>query len=1137
MGGKRILDGRYALPADFQAGGMARVFRAADLDDRSRTVAVKVLNNSGDERTAAIAFERETKALMRLGHPNIVELLDAGRDPGTSERYLVFEWLPADLESLMGEPMEWEEYLERIGMPILRGLAHAHEAQVVHRDLKPSNVLLDAEGVPKIADFGIAKIVTDLTPGRTLRNWRSDPYAPQEAEDELNRYSRDVHAFGALSLVLLTGVNPDVAFPDPFEALEEAQRMLRAPEKFADLLARCVSKAPEERPADANVALADLDALLLARRRAAGRPAVPALHLQLLSGVRRYLEEEFDLKGAAAQEHFLREELAEGIGARAPTEGSFSGGESTEGHYLLFTRSLRLHASLPQDRDRLTVVKATAMSPSYLERERERSAPLTLVWRFGPAPKGDDSGVRELERVVEEYAAAQRAERRGSAPALVARWRRLLGAQRSVEYERAIRHPYRERRLDGRVIHFRCRGDVPVELLGPAVVEDTEEGLVRGEVIVVEGDRALMRVADGPVAEIPPHGEIRTDMGGTTVAIRRQHAALDLIEDGLGVRPDLGELIASPEKARPPVAVDVTDWFGEVDEAKREIVRRALGNRDVLHVEGPPGTGKTTLITELILQRLRRAPGDRILLSAKTHAALDNVLGRLYAADRELLLVRGGKVEDERVSADASQFLLANQLKSWRKQVERRGNRFLARWAKAQGISEKDVMNATAMEELAVVRESLTRIAGNLRVLREEQGARRAVAEKGATTAMEEIDALSEAIDELRAEERELGERRDELIDKLVGGRAASRSELGRLGAPELRESARALVPRRTEAVEHCQVMAELLGEWHARFGRGPGFSGAALSRAQVVAATCVGYDGIDGAAAIDFDLCILDEASQATPPEALIPMTRSSSWVLVGDNRQLPPFVDEALRDTETLAEHNLREEDVTETLFSRWEQDLPPENRAELRRQHRMVPQISQLISECFYEGRLESVERERRRDLVGAMPAPVIWYSTSSEEKRFEQAAGTSWVNDLESRVARSVLATIDLAARKPIEVVVLAGYAPQAAGARRILSGARFSKLTWECSTIDAFQGRECDLVVFLVTRSNRHGRIGFLRERPRLNVALSRARDGLIIVGDDGFIETAAGDNPFHSVLSYIRRAPDEECRLLEAPLA
>jgi len=1136
MGEKRLLHGRYALPADSKAGGMARVYRAADLDDDSRIVAVKVVNTSGDERTAAIAFERETKALVRLSHPNIVKLLDAGRDPDSDERYLVFEWMPADLDSLMGEPMEWEEYLERIGLPVLRGLAHAHEAQVVHRDLKPGNVLLDAEGVPKITDFGIAKIVTDLTPGRTVRSWRSDPYAPKEAEDEVNRYSRDVHAFGALSLVLLTGVNPDAGFADPYEALEEAQGMLRAPEVFSDLLARCVAKNPEERPADANVALADLEALLLARRRAVAGSAAPTLHLQLLGGVRRYLEEEFDQRGAAAHERFLREELSEAVGVRPPNSESF-GDESTDGHYLLFTRSLRLHASLPQERNRLTVIKATAMNASYLERERERSAPLDLVWRFGPAPKDDDSGVRELERVVEEYAAAQRAERRGTAPALVARWRRLLGAQRSVEYERAIRHPYRERRVEGRAIRFKCRGDVPVELLGPAVVDATEDGLVRGEIILVEGSQALMRVADGEIPAIPPQGEIRTDMGGTTVAIRRQHAALDAIEDGLSVRSDLGELITSPEEARPPIAIDVPDWFGKVDEAKKEIVRRALGNRDVLHVEGPPGTGKTTLITELILQHLRRSPGDRILLSAKTHAALDNVLGRLYAADNELLLIRGGHVDDDRVAPDAAQFLLANQLKRWRHRVERRGRRYLARWAKEQGISEKDVMNAAVMEELAAVRESLIDVADRLGPLREEQAARRKVAEKGTTTAMEEIDALGELIDELRWEERELGERRDELIDKLVDRRAASRSELGRLSPSDLREAARTLVPMRTEAVERCQAMAELLGEWHARFGRGPGFSGAALSRAQVVAATCVGYDGIDGAAAIDFDLCVLDEASQATPPEALIPMTRASSWVLVGDNRQLPPFVDEALRDPETLAEHNLRKEDVTETLFSRWEHDLPRESKAELRRQHRMVPEISDLISECFYEGRLESADRERRRDLVGVMPAPVIWYSTSSEEKRFERASGNSWVNDLESRAARSILATIDLAARTPLEVAVLSGYAPQVAGAERILNGANFSKLSWECSTVDAFQGRECDLVVFLVTRSNREGRIGFLRERPRLNVALSRARDGLIIVGDDSFVDAAAGDNPFHSVLSYIRRAPDEACQVLEAPLS
>ena len=86
---------------------------------------------------------------------------------------------------------------------------------------------------------------------------------------------------------------------------------------------------------------------------------------------------------------------------------------------------------------------------------------------------------------------------------------------------------------------------------------------------------------------------------------------------------------------------------------------------------------------------------------------------------------------------------------------------------------------------------------------------------------------------------------------------------------------------------------------------------------------------------------------------------------------------------------------------------------------------------------------------------------------------------------------------------------------------------------ECSSIDAFQGRECDILIYSVTRSNRQGQLGFLREERRLNVALSRGRFGLVLVGDHVFAR-AAGDagNPFRRVVDYIERNPDS-CAITE----
>ncbi|HEU4635546.1 MAG TPA: protein kinase, partial [Edaphobacter sp.] len=608
----RIFAGRYALPKQFRPGGMARVYQAADLDDNSRRVAVKILNPEDDERVTAIAFERETRSLRQLSHPNIVELLDVGRDSEKNERYLVFDWMDEDLESVLGLEHDWKDYLRRFGLPILRGLAHAHEAQIAHRDLKPANVLLDSEGNPRIADFGIAKIATYLTPGRTLQDWHSPPYSPREAEDEAHRYSRDVYAYGVMSLMILTGVDPRAsAFQGArYDAIDEALGMVKGPEDLLDYLSRCVATDPDERPENAAVALAAIEQIE-EKSRSVERSRDPVLYLQMRPKVKEYLVQEFDLRVHAAQERFLLEEFADGVGVSELDRATFADGESTDGHYMLYARSLRLHGVLSQERDHLQLVAAVAMRPSYLERERERSATVELEWTFGSRGEGGEEGVRKLERLVEEHAAARRAERQGAAPALVARWRRLLTAMRTAEMARAVSQPYVRRRMEGSGIEFTCPADVPVELIGPVVVESADEGFVRGAVVLVNGRQALMRVADGDPKVIPPRGEIRTDIGGTTVAIRRQHRALDSIEDDRSVRPDLLSLIVAPDAAKPPQPVQIDQWFEEVDDAKRAIVSRALGSPDVMHVEGPPGTGKTTLITELILQQLTSHPDRR----------------------------------------------------------------------------------------------------------------------------------------------------------------------------------------------------------------------------------------------------------------------------------------------------------------------------------------------------------------------------------------------------------------------------------------------------------------------------------------------------------------------------------------------
>ena len=125
------------------------------------------------------------------------------------------------------------------------------------------------------------------------------------------------------------------------------------------------------------------------------------------------------------------------------------------------------------------------------------------------------------------------------------------------------------------------------------------------------------------------------------------------------------------------------------------------------------------------------------------------------------------------------------------------------------------------------------------------------------------------------------------------------------------------------------------------------------------------------------------------------------------------------------------------------------------------------------------------------------------------------------------------------RGSLKIGVITGYSGQVGRLRGAIDtgdSRRWPRMTIEIATVDSFQGRECDVVIYSTVRSNPSRRIGFLRDHRRLNVALSRARDLLVIVGDDFMMENAAlgtASNPFADMLAHMRLNP-EECRIVEA---
>ncbi|MDM8562821.1 AAA domain-containing protein, partial [Candidatus Marithioploca araucensis] len=210
-------------------------------------------------------------------------------------------------------------------------------------------------------------------------------------------------------------------------------------------------------------------------------------------------------------------------------------------------------------------------------------------------------------------------------------------------------------------------------------------------------------------------------------------------------------------------------------------------------------------------------------------------------------------------------------------------------------------------------------------------------------------------------------------------------------------------------------------------------------------------------------------------------------------------------------------------------------------LKIQRRMVKPIGDLISDCFYEGELQSSRSDTDETLLEILPQSVTWLTTARlfnrDEQSVNKADGKTYSNACEVNIIVQFLKQLNqvaVKAGKRYSVAILTGYSAQVSLINRKLDAEikNGQALTIECNTVDAFQGREANIAIYSVTRSNKEGKVGFLRDVERLNVALSRGQVGLVIVGDHFFCRTLPLENPLHRVLDYIENHP-ENCKVKE----
>ncbi len=303
------------------------------------------------------------------------------------------------------------------------------------------------------------------------------------------------------------------------------------------------------------------------------------------------------------------------------------------------------------------------------------------------------------------------------------------------------------------------------------------------------------------------------------------------------------------------------------------------------------------------------------------------------------------------------------------------------------------------------------------------------------------------------------------------------------------------------------------------------------LGEARVIACTLVGsaHRLLEG---MKFGTLFIDEAAQALEAACWIPMRRASRVILAGDHCQLPPTVKSiaALRAG------------LGKTLMERIAENKP-EVVTLLKIQYRMNEEIMRFSSDWFYHGEVESALQIKYRSILED-DSPITWIDTSNEENQVtiegddvvsgekrddmnfhEQFVGESFgrINKAEADLTLLTLAEYLTQVGKrrvleeSIDVGIISPYRAQVQYLKRLLKKYEFFKpyrRLISVNTVDGFQGQERDVILISLVRSNDEGQIGFLKDLRRMNVAMTRARMKLIILGD----KSTMTKHPFYQKL-------------------
>ena len=576
-----------------------------------------------------------------------------------------------------------------------------------------------------------------------------------------------------------------------------------------------------------------------------------------------------------------------------------------------------------------------------------------------------------------------------------------------------------------------------------------------------------------------------------------------------------------------------------LNEKQREAFQKLISYGPLSMLQGPPGTGKTEFIAAFVHYLIEKQDVHNILLVSQSHEAVNTAAERIRRHCQSL----GTTLEAVRFSNRES--AVSDGLKDVYSQSIVSGKRDLFKvdvkyrikaLAQPLGLEENYLERLTEVEVsiVGLIRKAI-RISEQINSKDREPSEAATLRKQGKQLSQllsERIADLGISIPALPSDLLNL----ESVIATLLDERYAVR--------PDEAKKARALIKISRDMIDVLNTERVNYDEFLAR------------SR-QLVAGTCVGIGQRHmGISENQYDWVIIDEAARSIASELAIAMQSGKRVLLVGDHQQLPPLYTEphkkALARKLGIAGKSADIDELIASDFARaFESAYGNQTGAQLLTQYRMAPPIGTMVSHCFYNDDLVNGDRAIPNIYPSGhklFNACVAWLDTQVNGKGAHHLSdkGVSIYNRSEVNAIFKLLSEISGNSKfianlsghvkdGEAAIGVICMYGEQKRILRQKLKEAPWSegfKSLIKVDTVDSYQGKENRIIILSVTRSIADQSPGFLRSPNRINVALSRAMDRLVIVGDTRMWKGKNQNLPLGKVLSYIEQQDDKQYQVV-----